>query len=168
MAETSGGYRTARDLVFRYSEIAALASGLMRWRSAYRAGVTHGDWREILERPRLVTSEDQRLAALARQEAFLPAYRERVVNLVRMARRAGIEPILVTQPILWGRVTDPSTGAFLGDVRHRNQAEVDDVDSGTFHEIQERYNDVLRHVGRDEGVLVVDLSARLGSGSLRE
>ena len=45
--------------------------------------------------------------------ALLPAYADRLRRILALCRDHGIEPILVTQPALFGSVVDPATGVDL-------------------------------------------------------
>ena len=99
---------------------------------------------------------------LATHRAHLPAYAERLEELARLSREAGMEPVFLTQPALYGPVVDDVTGADLGVV------EVDRerlLNGRGAWELLEMYNDVTRLVGGQQGVLVVDVARRLPKSS---
>jgi hypothetical protein len=50
------------------------------------------------------------------RDRYIPAYTSRVRELVRRSRANGIEPILITQPVLLGPVVDDVRGVRLGDI----------------------------------------------------
>ena len=94
---------------------------------------------------------------------FLPGYQQRVQLLTRLCREANITLVLVTQPTLYGPGIDDETGIDLG----RIAASPDEAVNGALAwEILELYNDVMREVGKQEGVFVIDL-ARLSPRSSR-
>ena len=68
--------------------------------------------------------------------------------------------MLVTQPVLYGNSVDPTTGVNLG---HKFVAQ--DMDGATGWQVLELYNDVTRQVGRDQGVLVIDLAREMPKDS---
>ena len=81
------------------------------------------------------------------------SYGIRLRKLIEISRNNGIEPVLLTQPALYGEVTDDITGIDLSKTKNLWQ-------------ILELYNDVTRNVGRDEDVLVIDLAKKMPKSSL--
>ena len=96
------------------------------------------------------------------REEFLPAYRERIERLLQLSRQAGARPVLLTQPALYGPAVDDATGIDLGFIEVDPE---DGVNGRLAWKILEAYNDVVREVGRAEGVPVVDLARRLPKSS---
>lgn len=95
------------------------------------------------------------------QEPRLAAFRSRLDEIVALARAHQIEPVLVTQPTLLGGV-DARTGLDTTVM----QVDVWETVNGAFAwSLLERYNDVTRQVGRNHGVLVVDLARLLPKDS---
>jgi GDSL-like Lipase/Acylhydrolase family len=93
---------------------------------------------------------------------YVPAYASRVADLVLRCRGLGIEPVLITQPALYGNVVDPETKVFLGTL------EVDPergLHGALAWSILELYNDAVRRIGREQGVLVVDLAREMPKSS---
>ena len=68
--------------------------------------------------------------------------------------------MLLTQPVLYGEGVDAATGVDLG---HRFVAK--DMDGATAWQVLELYNDVTREVGREQGVLVIDLARQMPKNS---
>lgn len=85
-----------------------------------------------------------------------PEYEQNVRTLVGISRAHGIEPILITQPVLWG--APPGDWEKLlwvaPDPEHR-------IAHPQLWQVMERFNDVLRDVGTEEDVLVIDLARKL-------
>lgn len=94
------------------------------------------------------------------QDHYLGPYKKRLVKLIVLCREHEIMPVLLTQPVLYGNVVDPATGV---DLSHRFVAK--DMDGATAWEVLERYNDVTRQVGREQGVLVIDLAREMPKDS---
>jgi lysophospholipase L1-like esterase len=145
----------------RHSAVAALGQNAWRARQAERVPLIQPVL-ALESLPHDLSGRHGRAVARAHQMDFVPGYRERVSRLVRACRQAGIEPVLLTQPALYGPGIDDLTGVDLGTI------EVDPHD-GTSGFVAwatlEAYNDVLREVGRAEGVTVVDLARRLPKSS---
>ncbi|HIE92225.1 MAG TPA: hypothetical protein EYQ83_04920 [Acidobacteria bacterium] len=70
-----------------------------------------------------------------------------------------MQPVLVTQPLLYGTGVDPTTGVDLGTVRIR------DLGGSTAWQLMERYNDITRRLGRVADVPVIDLAADMPKDS---
>jgi hypothetical protein len=101
---------------------------------------------------------------LARENApNLADYRERVRLLIEKTRRIGARPILITQPLLWGPVTDPTTGIDLASVAQTVGGRR--ASSLVFWRVLEQYNDVAGEVGREAGVTAVPLARTLPKDS---
>lgn len=92
-------------------------------------------------------------------EKFLINYEKRIMKLIAISRANSLEPVLITQPALFGNALDDVTGVDLGKI------EVDESNGKTQWEMLELYNDALRHVGEREGVLVIDLARKLPKSS---
>ena len=68
--------------------------------------------------------------------------------------------MLVTQPVLYGGGVDEASGV---DLDHRFVAK--DMDGATAWQVLELYNDMTREVGREQGVLVIDLARQMPKNS---
>ena len=94
------------------------------------------------------------------QEHYLGPYKQRVERLLTICRRHNMLPVLVTQPVLYGDCVDPTTG-----VNFAHKFVATHMDGATAWKVLELYNDVVRQVGRDQGVLVIDLARRMPKDS---
>ncbi|HEU5320823.1 MAG TPA: hypothetical protein VFX28_08470, partial [Methylomirabilota bacterium] len=74
------------------------------------------------------------------------------------------EPVLVTQPALYGEGVDDVTGVDLAKVTVDNDPE-HLRNGGLSWRILELYNDTSRAIGQEQGVFVVDLARRLPKSS---
>jgi lysophospholipase L1-like esterase len=147
----------------RRSAILATAQNLLRSREAARMKLsTHADLNLArLPHVEYTGRRPEKVLALHR-ERFLAPYRERLLEIVRVCRAAGILPVFVTQPALYGPATDDVTHIDLGTI----VVDLDDRTNGTLAwQVLELYNDVTRNTGRDASVGVVDLAHRLPKSS---
>jgi lysophospholipase L1-like esterase len=145
-----------------HSAIVSTALNLLRYREARKLNRIHRElqirWARVLTPDR----ERARATMAEHRDRYIPGYAQRVEGLVRQCRRFGIEPILVTQPALYGNVVDPTTKVFLGTL----EVDADQQLYGALAwNLLEAYNDVVRDVGRRRGVLVIDLARELPKDS---
>ncbi|MGH2570865.1 MAG: SGNH/GDSL hydrolase family protein [bacterium] len=101
-------------------------------------------------------------AVLRSQRRFVPEYESRLKLLMEMARRSGIEPVLITQPALFGDALDDVTQADLDRVSIEIYRKMNGF---TAWRLLEMYNDVIRRVGREQGVKVIDLAREMPKSS---
>ncbi len=131
---------------------------------AKQKGLVHADMSheqlKLLAENVIEVSEAKRKAALSEHSAkYLAGYRRRIEQLIETTRSCGSEPVLITQPALYGPGKDEPTGVDLGAIA------VGELNGSAMWDILESYNDVTREVGRDEEVLVVDLAAEMPKNS---
>ncbi|HET7293231.1 MAG TPA: SGNH/GDSL hydrolase family protein [Vicinamibacteria bacterium] len=163
-----GGPSSAWDALVggaaRRSAIVATLVNLGRSRRAERLNLTHGDVRLQRLPPLPLKPEYRRNTLLLHEQRYVPGYRERVLRLVAACRAGGIEPVLVTQPALYGEGVDDVTGVDLARVTVDNDPE-HLLNGSLSWRILELYNDTLRAIGRERGAYVVDLARRLPKSS---
>ncbi len=155
----SSPFRSAAIFVRDHSELAALAQNLFRVARAKDEGFGHGqiDLRTIrhLEHDPAITQ-----TTIDKFSAALPSFASRVAALVDECRRHGIEPILVTQPGLYGDAIDPATGVDLSTIQVKGTA-----NGRLWWRVQELYNSVTRRTARERGVVLVDAAQELPKDS---
>jgi lysophospholipase L1-like esterase len=152
-----GSFKAFVKSASAYSEVAALGLNLYRSLTAYRAGLTHHQvdlqkqgYLDVSE-----ASEKEYIATYGGQ--YLKDYEARLRRIIDLCRRAGIEPVFVTQPMLTGFGTDDVTGVDLARVKANGPYQTGKM----YWDLLEVYNDSTRHVGREEGILVIDLARQL-------
>lgn len=146
----------------RHSAIVANALDLRRHLEARELALGYREV-DLLRTPQMAADRPRAQALVERhRERSLPGYRSRVRELVRLSRAHGIEPVLLTQPALYGADRDDVTGVSLRwiEVDAKRQ-----LHGGLAWRILEEYNDVVREVGAAEDVLVVDLARELPKSS---
>lgn len=147
-----------------HSELAALGLNLFR----------HSDTASMkslgaMPRPINLKVPEYRDVPLAEEQSLLQGqlqsvqgYEERLTRLVTITRKAGIEPVLITQPALFGEAVDDLTFARLDrvDIEIHNK-----MNGRVAWKLLELYNDVTRKVGHDQGITVIDLAAKMPKSS---
>ena len=146
-----------------HSELAATLLNLYRWRRTQRFEDLGAMPKPVAlrDRPRHPVPPAVAARLWREQDRRLAAFRERLERLVALDREHGIEPVLITQPTLLGGV-DPRTGL---DTRPMEVELWEKLDGALAWRLLERYNDVTRQVGRERGVLTVDLARALPKDS---
>jgi len=96
----------------------------------------------------------------AHREKFVPLYEARLRRLLKITREGGMDAVLLTQPVVYGQVVDPETGVDFSD-----KAVGYGLNGALGGELLEMYNDVTRRVGREEGLLVIDLAQEMPKSS---
>jgi lysophospholipase L1-like esterase len=142
-----------------HSEIVGLAHNLVRMaRTSYR-GFGHS---EVDLTKLTVLEHDPKLTAttVAQQEEPVRRYAERLNAIVELCRRNGIEPVFTTQPALYGDAIDPATGVDLATIQVQGAA-----NGRLWWRVLEMYNDAMRRVARDHGVLLVDAAVEMPKDS---
>jgi hypothetical protein len=113
---------------------------------------------------RLELPEAVMQARLARQAPFLAGYRMRLEGLADTCLTYGILPVFITQPNLFGFGRDSVTGVDLA--AYPVDSTDPQMNGQLIWEILEEYNDVVRAVGREKGLTVIDLGRSMPKNSL--
>lgn len=145
-----------------HSEVFAAILNLKRY--YFPKVVPHVEKEEInfRTRPTMEVSAEEK-AAMERlyRQRYLGPFELRLNQLVEMTLSQGTVPILVTQPVVYGDQTDPTTGVNLGKMQvGRN------MNGALAWEMLELYNDITRKVGKEKGVLVIDLAREMPKDSV--
>jgi lysophospholipase L1-like esterase len=149
----------AAQFAVNHSEILALAQNIGRVRLSRQRGFGHSEI-DVTALTDLVLDDAVFDATRLKYAAFLPAYAERLGQIVALCQKNGIEPVLLTQPALFGDVIDPATGVDLA------RKQVNGRGNGRLEwTLLEMYNDVTRKVASDKGVALIDLARTLPKDS---
>jgi lysophospholipase L1-like esterase len=147
--------------VGNHSEVYSLGQNIYRYFIAQSRGLHHVeiDFKRVGSLDHIPESRARAELAHQRRDC-LPFYADRVAKLIHICRSNGIEPVLITQPALYGRGVDPRTGVDLEKIK---------LDGGLNGALMwttlELYNQVLRDAARREQVLLIDLAAELPKNS---
>ena len=144
-----------------YSEVFAAILNLKRF---YFPKVTIRIVYEEINLKKIPTLEVSPQAKAAKiklyREKYLGAFEGRLKKLMQIAQSHGIIPVLLTQPVLYGNLQDPATGINLGNLEISP-----DMDGDLAWQVMELYNGITRKVGREDGVLVIDLARKMPKNS---
>jgi len=143
-----------------HSEIGAVGENLVRMSRSYRASLGNGEENLTTVSRRIVGDADGERLVDEHRSKYLPGFTSRLAQIVEMSRAAGIEPVLMTQPALYGDGVDPTTGVAL------DTAAVGGITNGHVQwRVLDMYNDVTRETSARSHVSLVDLARRLPKDS---
>lgn len=147
-----------------HSELATAALNLYRYyfpKSTMINNQNDPQETDFKKLPHFEVSDAARAALIKdHQDHYLKPYKTRLERLITICREHTILPVLVTQPVLYGGGVDEASGV---DLDHRFVAK--DMDGATAWQVLELYNDITREVGREQGVLVIDLARQMPKNS---
>ncbi|MBV6403835.1 MAG: SGNH/GDSL hydrolase family protein [Flavobacteriales bacterium] len=102
---------------------------------------------------------DSAMAQLAREQALLPAYRQRLEDLVALCRNRGALPVLITQPCIASNVADTVLARRLMDLPL-----LTGTDGRTLVRRLGSINDITRAVALAHDLPLIDLARMLPGG----
>jgi lysophospholipase L1-like esterase len=147
-----------------HSELAAASVNLYRYYFPKSVMINNqSDPQEIdLAKLRHFEVSGEARAAMLKEhrDQYLRPYQVRLERLMAICREHNILPVLLTQPVLYGEGVDAATGVDLG-----RRFVAQDMDGVTAWQVLELYNGVTREVGREQGVLVIDLAREMPKNS---
>jgi lysophospholipase L1-like esterase len=147
-----------------HSELAAAALNLYRYYFPKSTMINNQNDPQEIDLKKLAHFEvsPENLVAIIKEHRgqYLGPYKKRLEKLITICQDHHIVPVLLTQPVLYGDVVDKATGVALG---HKFVAK--DMDGATAWQVLELYNRVTREVGRERGVLVIDLAREMPKDS---
>jgi len=152
--------RMWRALLYR-SEVYCLEQNLYHYLIAQSRGLRHQeiDLRKVgtLDHIPAVTAQTR---LQDHRTNSLPFFAARVEKLIKICRDRGIEPVLITQPTLYGPGLDPVTGVNLATVKLGNH-----LNGGLMFQIVNLYNEVTRQEAQTHRVLLIDLAREMPRNS---
>ena len=161
---TRNGYPDFRHWLFSNSEVLALGLNVVRGWRAQKFNNTTNAMLVLDSSRRLPLSDEVMQKRLEAQAPYLAGYRQRLEDLADTCLAWQILPVFMTQPNQFGFGKDSLTGADLA------LYPVDPHDSGLngalMWRILERYNDVVRAIGAEKRVPVIDLAREMPKNSL--
>jgi hypothetical protein len=153
-------FKSFAKSLLNHTELGRTAFSFYAVELAYKKGLIHReiDPANLIDHPLTNDIFDKRLSA---QKAYLFRYNTRIDSLISMCKQAGIQPVFITQPSLYGSYTDPATGVVMGNKWSTNTEQTNCELEG---KILALYNDVLRSHSKD--VPVIDLAALMPKNSV--
>lgn len=141
--------------LINHSLVLSYAVNFRRYSKAYRMGLTNPIF-NFAELKQLDISLEKAKALLQKhREKYLTLYGERLTKLIKISRAHNIEPVFITQPMVFGDLIDPLTGVNLA------KATCWSADGKTMWQLLDLYNDVMRNTCRQHHVQVIDLARKM-------
>lgn len=150
--------------IFTNSEVLNLALNMARGWRAQKFNNTTNAMLVLDSTRRLVLSDAVMQKRLSLQAPYLGAYRSRLEALADTCLAWHILPVFITQPNQFGIGKDPITGTDLESCP--TDAADSSINGKLMWEILEMYNEVVRRVGSEKRVPVIDLAHQLPKNSL--
>jgi hypothetical protein len=151
------------------SEVIALALNFYRyyWSTdrgiVHRIGITH-ELFDVSSSADADAIDAEQSARMARHRGqFVKNYSNRLVRLVAAAREAGARPVLVSQPLLVGSGTDPTSGRDLARIAVEFRGQT--IQGVHYRGLLGLYNDATRDVALATGVPFIDLATLMPKDS---
>jgi lysophospholipase L1-like esterase len=104
-------------------------------------------------------SEDEKLALFSKHKTAQDAYASRLVTLIEIAQSVNAKPVFITQPLLFGKAIDSSTGIDLGKFA------IYGITGEEYEMKLSLYNETMKKVATEKSLPVVDLAAFLSNDS---
>jgi lysophospholipase L1-like esterase len=143
----------------QYSDVINYAVNFKKYTKAVNLGLVHSniDFAQL----KTIDVDNKQLNAVFEEHRnlYLKPYAQRLQKLIDETREHGIEPVLITQPMIYGDVIDPVSGADLGRV------DIGGTNGKTAWEILKLYNEVLTKVASKNQVLLIDLATAMPKSS---
>jgi lysophospholipase L1-like esterase len=158
--ESNGWFKNAFLTLANHSEVANLVYNLSKVLKARNQKIFVDKIVQLNPKDTLELAPSFRIEVLRKQEGLLPAYRERLLQLIQACRAHGVKPIMMTQPLLLGKGIDPKTGTDLAKAKVSA-----DLNGQLYWEKLELYNEVMRQLCRDEQAECIDLAHLLPKDS---
>lgn len=158
--ENNGWLKNTLLTLSNHSEVANLIYNLSKALKARNQAIFVDKIVALNPKDTLTISATQQKEILLKQQALIPAYRDRLSKLIQACRTQGVKPVMVTQPLLMGKGIDPVTGTDLAKVKVS-----DGVNGELYWAKLELYNDVMRQLCQDEKVEFIDLAVLLPKSS---
>lgn len=146
------------NTLVKWSEVLSLVNSLRKSFQAFQRGLSHSF-------PNLHQSKHQQvdqftIATEVQQHSLLiDQYEDRLTQLMRLAIRSGIRPILATQPTLVGEGVDDLTGINLATIQIKGK------NGKAYWSVLQAYNQVTHKVGEKLKIPVIALGKQMPKSS---
>lgn len=137
------------------SLVLSYAINFHRYSKAHRMGLTHPIFNFAELRQVDIPPETAKALLEEHQKKYLKGYGDRLGRLIELSRTHGVEPVFITQPMVFGNLIDPLTEVNLA------KATCWWADGKTMWELLELYNDVVRNTCREHQVQVIELARKM-------
>jgi len=142
------------------SRVTSCLLNLYRTLKARKQGLQHSCIDFTLLENKTVPEETRDRTIKDFRHNVVPGFRTRLLRLMDLTKDAGIYPVLITQPALYGSGTDPDTGVDMDSIACNGLNGLIQL------QIMEMLNDVTRDVARKENIALIDLARAMPKRSL--
>lgn len=134
------------------SQVTASILNFCRNLKARNQGLQHRciDFSNLAYRTEPDDESDEKIKIFSNE--VVPGFRSRLLRLMDLTKDAGIYPVLITQPALYGSGIDPDTGVDMNNIACNGNNGL------TQWRILEMLNDVTRDVAKEEKIALIDLA----------
>ena len=143
------------DNLVNRSEVLNYSINFFRFSKAMRRGLPHTPWNFYSKQQFDISAEEVSRILLEQKQKYLTPYAERLNKLIEISRQNSIEPVLITQPSLFGDLIDPITGFDLA------RASTFGWNGKLLWQVLELYNDVVRKYAAEHHVGLIDLAREM-------
>ena len=145
-----------------HSEVFNLIANLFRYFRPNKLEIAYSKYEKPISKMDKLEIPDDEWNSIVRNHAqWMQEFKIRLKIIAKLSKDNSIEPVLITQPSLYGDVNDENTGIYLGNITIIRR-----MNGKSFWNLLEKYNDVTREVGKEEGIFVIDLARRMNKNSL--
>lgn len=141
-----------KENILQKSELYNFIKNIFRVLKAREMEVHHKEI-DPLKLETLKINENEKIVIFQQHKKILDNFKKRVNLLIEKCGTANIEPILITQTLLWGDVIDPATKIYLAELKTKKGQ------NGILQwEVLEMYNDVIRNIAKEKKIFIIDLA----------
>ncbi|AXY75436.1 SGNH/GDSL hydrolase family protein [Paraflavitalea soli] len=153
-ANMANKYKNVFTFLSKKSELCNTVINLLRSRRAAvnRLADTYIDLK-VGTNDSLIIPDQEISGQLMKQKGYLTEYKKRVEEMIEVCRSNRIQPVLITQPSLFGPAVDSLTGVNLE--RYKLWKGMNGL---LWWKRMELYNDITREVAREQEILLIDLA----------
>ncbi len=156
-APVAGFMASSLEKLINASEVLDYVRNFSRYYKAKRIGLLNQIFDFARLKPLDIPKEKADSELRLHKEKYLQPFAGRLTRLIEISRKNAMEPVLITQPLVFGEGIDPVTGVDLGRVAPASQ----NLNGKLLWQTLELYNQVSRDTASEQGVLLIDLAREM-------
>jgi lysophospholipase L1-like esterase len=155
-----GSYYSFTDFLIKNSEIASTIYNIKRAKDAKKLGLPHNTLLNLTTEPHIPFDSAFYKSEMNRNIRLVENYKKRIQKLIDICKQNKITPIILSQPVLYGKGIDPTTKVNLETIKiYENM-------NGKLHwDLVKLYNNASQRVCNENDVHFIDLAAELPKDS---
>lgn len=142
-----------------YSKVVSTALNVYRFYASKNKGVGHNEIDLLKSEYVDLSQEYKKNQEELHEERYLKPYERRLNALINFCLANGIEPVLMTEPVLYGEGTDDVTKVDLSKIK------IGELNGEVSWAILELYNGTTRNTAKAKNVLLIDLAREMPKSS---